>query len=164
MFCDRCGTDLGGTNLRGAPAFCPACGKAAGTVRPAPRMPEPSRIAGHLRTLGILWIAFSALRLFPRLLFYTFWRHSDWFLGSDFPFVGHWLGTAVGMSLVGSALGVITGWGLLERQPWARMLAIVLACFSLIQIPFGTVLGIFTLWVLLPAQSEQEYRQISRVS
>jgi hypothetical protein len=158
MFCDRCGT-----NLQGAPAFCPTCGKAVGTVRPAPpRMPEPSRIAGHLRTLGILWIAFSALRLLPRLVFFTFWRHNDWFLGSDFPFVGHWLGPLVGLALVWSALGVITGWGLLERQPWARMLAIVLACFSLIHIPFGTVLGIYTLWALLPAQSEQEYRQISR--
>ena len=123
MFCDRCGT-----NLQGAPAFCPACGKAAGTVRPAPRRPEPSRIAGHLRTLGILWIAFSALRLFPRLLAFTFWRHSDWFMGNDFPFMGHWLGTLAGLTLVGSALGVITGWGLLERQPWARMLAIVVAC------------------------------------
>jgi hypothetical protein len=161
MFCDRCGT-----NLQGAPAFCPTCGKAVGAVRPAaPRMPEPSRIAAHLRTLGFLWIAFSVLRLLPRLLFFTFWRNSNWFFGNDFPFMGHWFGTVagtlVGFSLVSSVLGVIAGWGLLERQPWARILAIVLAFLSLLHIPFGTALGIFTLWVLLPAQSEQEYRQIS---
>jgi len=129
-------------------------------------MPEPSRIAGHLRTLGIVWIAISALRLAPRLLAYTFWRSGDWFFGGDFPFAGHWLGpvigTAVGLSVITGALGIITGWGLLERQPWARMLAIVLAFLSLLSIPFGTVLGIYTLWVLLPAQSEQEYRQVSR--
>ena len=161
MFCDRCGT-----NLQGAPAFCPTCGKAVGLVRPAPRMLEPSRIAGHLRTLSILWIAYSALRLLPKLFFYTLWRNSDWFFGNDFPFMGHWFGpvagTLVGFSMVISVLGVIAGWGLMERQPWARMLAIVLAFLSLLHLPFGTALGIFTLWVLLPAQSEYEYRQISR--
>jgi hypothetical protein len=30
--------------------------------------------------------------------------------------------------------------------------------------PFGTALGAYTLWVLLPAQSEQEYEQISRAA
>jgi len=131
---------------------------------PPPRMPGPSRIAVHLRTLGFLWIGFSILRLVPRLLFYSFWRNGDWFFFRDFPF-GHWLGgvagTVIGLSVLTSVLGIITGWGLLERQPWARILAIVLGFLSLLQIPFGTALGIFTLWVLLPAQSEQEYRQIS---
>ena len=159
MYCDRCGT-----NLQGEPAFCPTCGKAFGVPRPAPRMPQQSRIAGHLRNLGILWIALSALHLLPRLLAYTFWRNGDWWFGSGWPFGGlHWLGPVIGLSVMTSVLGVITGWALLERQPWARMLAIVLGCFSLIQIPLGTALGIYTLWVLVPAQSEQEYRQISSV-
>jgi len=46
---------------------------------------------------------------------------------------------------------------------WARMLAIVFGCFSLLDIPLGTALGIYTLWVLLPARSEEEYRQMARV-
>jgi len=29
----------------------------------------------------------------------------------------------------------------------------------LINAPFGTALGIYTLWVLLPAQSEEEYEK-----
>jgi hypothetical protein len=44
------------------------------------------------------------------------------------------------------------------------MLAIVLGCFHLLNPPFGTALGIYTLWVLLPAASEQEYRQIARAA
>jgi hypothetical protein len=32
---------------------------------------------------------------------------------------------------------------------------------SLFDVPFGTALGIYTLWVLLPARSEEEFRQIS---
>jgi len=33
----------------------------------------------------------------------------------------------------------------------------VLAFISLFNIPFGTVLGVYTLWALLPSQSQQEY-------
>ena len=65
---------------------------------------------------------------------------------------------------MGGVAGIITGWGLLERQPWARMLAIVLGCFNLVDMPFGTGLGVYTLWVLLPAKSEEEYRQIARAA
>ena len=64
----------------------------------------------------------------------------------------------------GAVLGLIAGWGLLERQPWARTLSIVLACFSLLNAPFGTALGIYTLWALLPAKSEEEYNRLARVA
>jgi uncharacterized membrane protein (DUF2068 family) len=66
--------------------------------------------------------------------------------------------------LAGGVLGIIAGWGLLDRQPWARTLAIVLGVINLIHIPFGTALGIYTLWVLLPAESEQEYRSFARAA
>ena len=41
---------------------------------------------------------------------------------------------------------------------------IVLGCFTLLDMPVGAALGICTLSVLLPARSEEEYRQISRVA
>jgi hypothetical protein len=41
------------------------------------------------------------------------------------------------------------------------MLTIVFGAISLIDIPFGTALGIYTLWVLLPAESEEEYRSMA---
>jgi hypothetical protein len=129
-------------------------------------MPVKSRIAGHIRLLGILWIAISAYRLIPGLFLFSAFRHGDaWFLPPEVPFFVHGILRTVGsLFLAGGLLGVVTGWGLLERQSWARMLAILLGCFSLVEMPLGTALGIYTLWVLLPAQSEQEYRQISRVA
>jgi hypothetical protein len=42
------------------------------------------------------------------------------------------------------------------------MLTIVLSFLALLNIPFGTALGIFSLWVLLPGQSEREYEQATR--
>jgi hypothetical protein len=63
-----------------------------------------------------------------------------------------------------AGVGIAAGWGLLAQQPWARMLTIIFGAFSLVDIPFGTALGIYTLWVLLPAESEQEYRTMSETA
>jgi hypothetical protein len=155
MYCDHCGT-----RLQGAPAFCPSCGKALGQV---PLM--PSRIAGHIRLLGILWIALSAFRLLPGIFLLSFFDRRWSFLPPEVPFFVHgFLHTLGGLFLASGVVGIIAGWGLLERQTWARVLAIVLGFLNLIEMPFGTALGIYTLWVLLPAQSEAEYRQISRAA
>jgi uncharacterized membrane protein (DUF2068 family) len=127
-------------------------------------MPVHSRIGGHVRLLGIFWLALSAFRLLPGLFLMAFFRHMD-FLGPTVPFFVHGIMRMVGMMmLAGGVLGIVAGWGLLERQPWARMLAIILGCFSLVDMPLGTALGVYTLWVLLPAQSEEEYRQIARAA
>ena len=66
--------------------------------------------------------------------------------------------------LASAAIGIMAGWGLLERQPWARTLAIVVAFVNLLDMPFGTALGVYTLWVLLPAESEKEYLEASRAA
>jgi len=150
MFCDRCGTRLSD------PAnFCPGCGKAS---RVTPLMPTDSRIAGHIRLLGILWLALSAFHLIPGLILLSLSTHGMWFLPLAAGFVHVILSVVGWVLLAGSILGLVAGWGLLEREPWARTLAIVMACLNLVHIPFGTALGIYTLWVLLPASSEQEYR------
>ena len=156
MFCDRCGTRLSD------PAnFCPTCGKAA---RITPLMPVQSRIAGHVRLLGIFWLALSAFHLIPGLVVLAFAGHW-WFLPAAVPVFVHGILTLVGWALLaGSILGLVTGWGLLQREPWARTLAIVMAILNLLHMPFGTALGIYTLWVLLPAASEQEYRNVARAA
>ena len=158
MFCDRCGT-----RLQDSARFCPSCGKAMGA---APLMPVQSRLSGHVRLLGILWLALSAFRLIPGLILVAMFRHGTMpFLPPEVPFFVHGLIRAAGgLLLAGAVVGIMAGWGLLERQPWARMLSIVIGCFNLIDMPFGTALGIYTLWVLLPAKSEEEYRQISRAA
>ncbi len=65
--------------------------------------------------------------------------------------------------IVKAFAGFVAGWGLLQREPWARMVAVVLAFPSLLfNVPFGTALGIYTLWVLLPAESDVEYEKEAR--
>ena len=156
MFCDRCGTAL-----QQFQRFCPSCGKGVG---PVPLMPQGSRIAGHVRLLGIFWLAISAFRLIPGIFLVSIFHSGFPFFPGVPGFVHGIVRSVGGLLLVGAVLGIAAGWGLLERQPWARMLAIVLGCFSLLDMPFGTALGIYTLWVLLPAASEEEYRRIARAA
>jgi len=157
MFCDRCGTQL-----EEAQSFCPRCGRSFAAV---PLMPTQGRIAGHVRLLGIFWVALSAFRLIPALVLLIIVQPDLHIFPPDVPeFVPVLLRTIGLLLLAGGAAGIAAGWGLLQRQPWARMLAIVLGCISLFDMPFGTALGIYTLWVLLPAKSEEEYRRIAQAA
>jgi hypothetical protein len=71
------------------------------------------------------------------------------------------IGTIVVIVLaVVSAPAIIAGVGLLGFKPWARILGIVLSALHLMSIPFGTLLGIYGLWVLLSAQTEAMFRGV----
>ena len=157
MFCVRCGVQMQENQQ-----FCPSCGTAVRGA--ATLMPETSRIAGHIRLLGILWVALSAFRLIPGLILIAFFGHGGMgLLPPEVPFFVHGLLRCIGTVLViGAAVGLLTGAGLLQRQPWARVPAIVLAFINLVDMPLGTALGIYTLWVLLPAKSEEEYRKLAQ--
>jgi hypothetical protein len=48
-----------------------------------------------------------------------------------------------------STLGLIGGIGLLVYRPWARYLVIVLAALGCLNIPFGTIKGVYSIWVLI---------------
>jgi len=154
MFCDSCGA-----NLPQTARFCSNCGKSFVAVQ-QPRVPGP-RVASHIRTLAILWIVYSAVHLIPGLIvgsmprWFPFNTEFPFFLPGLFRFIG-------GILMVKGVLGIIAGWGLLDRQSWARILAIVLGVISLLSFPFGTAIGVYTLWVLLPGASEMEYRQMAR--
>ncbi|HET9221073.1 MAG TPA: hypothetical protein VFO07_01130 [Roseiflexaceae bacterium] len=66
------------------------------------------------------------------------------------------VGTSVGLLMAALGLpGLLAGYGLLTRKPWARVLAIVVGILSLINFPVGTAIGLYTLWVLTqPAATE----------
>jgi hypothetical protein len=65
-------------------------------------------------------------------------------------------GTALaGFFGIFSLPSLITGYGLLNFKPWARIVGIVLSAISLIMIPFGTIVGAYGLWVLLSKETER---------
>jgi hypothetical protein len=159
MFCDGCGAAV-----QAGEAFCSKCGKQIlGTVVATQAMPGRVQQHGHL--LGILWLAISAFNLlggvFLLILGTAFFPHLHempsvprdipvGFLSSLFCFLGI-------LILAKAACGFIAGWGLMRHEGWARILALVLAFLSLFNIPFGTAIGVYTMWVLLPGESQREY-------
>ena len=60
------------------------------------------------------------------------------------------VGTGVGLLLVVIGIpGLVAGFGLLAIKSWARILAIVVAILGLTNVPIGTLIGIYALWVLM---------------
>lgn len=151
MFCQYCGGEL----VEGV-RFCPRCGKA---IMPAVPAHAGGRIAEHVQLLGILWLAIGAFRLIPALILVGLSLAPilppgvPQFVRGIFPAIGALL-------LVWALISIVTGGGLLARKSWGRMLAIVFGGLNLVDIPFGTALGVYTLRVMLGEQSEQEYRQV----
>lgn len=167
MFCNRCGAQLQpGFNL------CPQCGTPVGgnpvaNVPPNAAVISPavarSRVDRHLRTIAILWIVVGVLWLIPSGAMMLF-SHAPRLMAGDEIF-GHVFMPPLFFSLGSvflliAAGGILVGWGLMRRERWARITAIVLAFLSLFHPPFFTALGIYTLWVLLPAQSAAEYERL----
>ncbi len=157
MFCDGCGSAV-----QAGQAFCSKCGKQiVGPV--AVTQPYPGRVQGHIHLLGILWLAISAFNAVGGVVLYvlanTLFAHLHQMGAPEAPtaFLRPFLSVIAILVLAKAACGFIAGWGLMRREPWARIVALVLAFISLFNIPFGTAIGVYTMWVLLPGDSQREY-------
>lgn len=169
MYCSSCGQPVNAFE-----PICPRCGKsitAPPLVTPA-RMPfAGARVHRHVQTCGILWLAYAAWNVIGWLIALPFltgalggwgghhWGYGGWHGGYGAPhllWLVPFLTIIVGVRTV---LAVVTGVGLLRHAPWARTLAIVTAFITLIKPISGTILAIYTLWVLLPSASGQEYER-----
>jgi hypothetical protein len=170
MYCDKCGTPL----TPGA-QFCSSCGKAAGAAPiAAAAVAQPvsdGRVQRHIQLVASLWLATGILRfvevgwilLVGRMLpFFTGWGNGARFANFPFDFMAFGMYSIGGMLALFGVAHLVLAWGLFQREPWARTLGLVIGFLALLRPPFGTALGIYTIWVLLPQQSGQEYERLSR--
>ena len=117
----------------------------------------------HVKVLGVLYLAVSACFIVGALFLIMATGSAAAIVGAAaepedaaiaIPILGV-AGTALAMFLTVFALpGLVTGYGLLQLKPWARIVGIVLSAVNLINIPFGTIIGIYGLWVLLNRDTE----------
>jgi predicted nucleic acid-binding Zn ribbon protein len=167
MYCSVCGQPLDPGQT-----ICQKCGRQIAPIASyAPVSYPRNRVHRHMHVMAILWIVYSLWILLHWVIAvgflagaYTNWAHTshgfDGFYAFPF-FQATWLVPLIAAVLVGRAiLCLVTGISLLRHASWARILAIVTAFLALIHPIIGTVLGIYTLWVLLPSASGQEYEQI----
>jgi hypothetical protein len=126
----------------------------------------------HVKVLGVLYIALSALGLILALFLMVGVGTAAGLIGAAaepdeaalaIPIIGI-AGTAViALLLVLCLPGLLAGFGLLKYRPWARILTLVLSVLNLINIPIGTILGVYGLWVLFNKDTERLFTEPSPV-
>lgn len=126
--------------------------------------PRAGRVQNHVRLLALFWLAFSAFNTVGAVILYvianTLLAHVGRYGGPEQAsgFLRPLLSVVAIFLFAKAAIGFVAGWGLLQHEKWARILTLVLGFISLFtNIPFGTALGVYTMWVLLSSESEREY-------
>jgi hypothetical protein len=170
MFCSGCGH-----TLEQGQHVCPQCGRPI--APPPPPVPnlafELGNYANRVRALSTVWFIYGGLVLLTGFIGMAFakaflthgfgpFAHGPW--SREFPF-GPGFGSAILhfawiMIVVRAGLALAAGWGLMEHAPWGRVVAIVAAFLSLLKIPFGTAIGIWTLVMLLGYRNTSLYDQL----
>jgi hypothetical protein len=166
IYCSGCGRPM-----EAQLHACPACGRPVAQVPVAVRAYD--RVHRHLQTIGVLWVVWAVWSILQWLIAATFlsgifgmgrdWGWGRGPFGEGFPFMHiPWFVPFVTLVVIlRSTLALATGVALLRRAPWARNLALVTAFLTLLKPITGTVLAIYTLWVLLPSYSAAEYEQMT---
>ena len=126
-------------------------------------------MAGHVKAVGIIHIVLGAMGVCAALIVLLVFGGlagatavggaGDADARTGAALMGGIGGFVFILILALSAPAVVAGIGLLKFRPWARILTIVLSCLNLLNIPIGTALGVYSLWVLLNSQTEPLFRQ-----
>jgi hypothetical protein len=113
---------------------------------------EDSRMKKHVAVVGAIQIGFAILGLILAVVIFFVMSFARSQVGGDetgemvLGFLSVSLPILFGFL---STLGLVGGIGLLAYKSWARYLVMVVAALGCLNIPIGTLKGVYTLWVLL---------------
>jgi hypothetical protein len=113
---------------------------------------EDSKMKKHVTVVGAIQIGFGVLGLIAAVAAFFALNFARTQVGGDEVAGGvlRLLSISVPL-LIGflSTLGLVGGIGLFTYQSWARYLVIVVSALGCLNIPIGTLKGVYALWVLL---------------
>lgn len=113
---------------------------------------EDSKMEKHVTIVGAIHIGFGFLGLIVAIAAFFALRFAMGFVNNEEvpTMILRILSISVPL-LIGflSTLGLVGGIGLLSFMPWARYLVIIVAALGCLNIPIGTLKGVYSLWVLL---------------
>ena len=116
----------------------------------------------HVTAVGAIQIAFSVLGLIAAFVVFFAINFARGFVDNDeiatmvLRFVGTVLPIIIGLA---SALGLVGGIALLSYQPWARILVIIIAALGCLNIPIGTLVGVYSIWVLMQDETVKLFKK-----
>lgn len=116
---------------------------------------EENRMKKHVNIAGILQIVFGSFLVLGALVIALLFGFIDQFV--DDPTAIKVLGIistplVVLMLLFGGAM-IAGGIGLFYCKPWARILTLVMGAIGLLNIPIGTLKGVYIIWVLVQSET-----------
>lgn len=106
----------------------------------------------HVTVVGAIHIGFGILGLIAAVVVFFALNFAKGFVENDEVGVVVLRFLAISLPLlIGflSTLGLVGGIGLLSYMPWARYLIIVIAALGCLNIPIGTLKGVYSIWVLM---------------
>jgi len=117
----------------------------------------------HVKVLGILHVAMSAIGILFAIVMLVVFGGVVGLVGASgdadarvaIPIIGISGMAVVAVTFALSIPGLAIGIGLFRFRPWARVWGIVLSIFDLIWVPFGTIVGIYGLFVLFSKDTER---------
>ncbi len=56
--------------------------------------------------------------------------------------------------------GIVAGIGLFKRKEWARILALVLSVIKILNVPIGTFVGVYSIWVLVHEETQLIFKPV----
>ena len=120
----------------------------------------------HINTVAALQIGLSIFNLLIAFLIFTVLK-----------LVGGFVDDANGatiLSLIADVLaivfiiisvpGILAGMGLYKRKEWARILTLVLSIVEIFSFPFGTAIGIYSIWALIQPETVAEFGKARETS
>jgi len=114
----------------------------------------------HLTVVAALNIGLGVLGVVLAMIAFVVLAGSGFLIAASgdadaMPILGFFAFIAGGFLLIISVPDIIGGIGLVKRQSWARILVLILSVLKLINIPLGTIVGVYSIWVLMQDEAVQ---------
>ena len=133
--------------------------------RPYTPAPEINRMEKHITIVAMLSIVFGTIGVLIGAFLFVIISGGGAISGD--PTAENITGIVAtclgGFFVLISVPDIIAGIGLLKRRSWARILAFALAILDLMNIPIGTAIGIYIIWVLMNDETIKLFAQASEI-
>jgi hypothetical protein len=119
------------------------------------------KMNSHVNIIAVLWIVtgifglFLAFTVFGILFGITFIPDIDYEAVIILRIIGLWGSLFIAIL---SAPELIAGIGLMKKKEWARILTLIVSFLNLVFFPFWTILGIYSIIILLKEETIQLFK------
>jgi hypothetical protein len=123
---------------------------------------DESKMKKHVTVVGALHIGFGIIGLIGALAAYFALSFAKGIVGNEEIPATILSFLAIGVPLlIGfmSTLGMVGGIALFSYKNWARILVLIIAAMGCLNIPIGTLKGVYSIWVLMQDETAKLFQK-----